>query len=194
MTHQLMRITTLRPWCDVESPDSRVMFRTAAGRWLLFHTTTCEAADHILARGFEDHTCRIGFQQRASTHAVYFGGVPAIPVSVDYFDERVMTAASMAWIVVEAPPDAWPHAAVNHQQDPSWPLYQVCYQAAQVNTWPRRRLPVEAVLDYRPSLVADHLEWISEAVGQGWLAPGILARVKRRIDEYAATHHPRHGR
>ena len=56
----------LDPWCDLECPDSRVIFRTAARRWLFFHTTTCEAADQILPRGFQNHTCRIGFQQRAS--------------------------------------------------------------------------------------------------------------------------------
>jgi hypothetical protein len=164
----------LEPWTEHPHPDWDVMFSTDAGAWLLFHTTTPDRATRILDVGFEDHTARIGFDQRASAHGVFFGGVPAIPASIDYFHPGMMTAADIAWLVVEAPTEAWPDQAVSHYQDPTWPLYQVCYGADQVNAWPRRLLPTCDVLSFRPALAEQGMTWIREAVERGWLSSDVL--------------------
>jgi len=169
------RVTGLRPWTDYPQPDSDVIFTTEAGTWLLFHTTTPERAARIVEGGFEDHTAAIGWDRRLSAHGVYFGMVPAIPCSIDYFHGDMMTADAIAWIVVEAPATAWPHQAVSHRQDSTWPLYQVCYRADQVNAWPRRCLLPCEVLVFRPLLsTGEYLESIREAVREGWLPSAIL--------------------
>jgi hypothetical protein len=172
------------PWWDGDTPpDALTVFRTAADGWLLFHTTASANAEPILRDGFEDRTCLVGYAQRPSQHGVYFGMVPPIPVSIDYFDPRLMTADAIAWLVVEAPPEAWPGLALSHAQAHTWPLYQVCYRAEVVNRWPRRRLLVSEVVGYRPELLLEWDggggQWLEEAIAEGWLPPVVLEHFHR---------------
>jgi len=178
----------LPSWTDCPQPDFDVIFSTETGAWLFFHTTTPARATRILDGGFEDHTARIGFDGRPSAHGVYFGTVPAIPCSIDFFHGEMMTADTIDWIVVEAPAAAWPDQAASHRQDPTWPLYQVCYRADQVNAWPRRRLLPREVLTFRPGLsTGEPLEWVSDAVREGWLPSDILDVARTREMHAART-------
>lgn len=161
-------------------------FGTASGGTLLFHFTPTVNAEVIERDGFEDHTCHIGFDGRPSAHAVYFGTVPPIMSSIDSFHPGAgHRPGDITWFLVEAPAGMWPAQALSHHQDSAWPLYQVCYKAALCNTWPRRRVPVEDVLAYRPGLLAhpDGVKWIEEAVRNEWLDPKILARFTTETSE-----------
>jgi hypothetical protein len=161
-------------WTEYENPDARVAFLTPDGGPLLFHTTESRHVAAILADGFKDHTCSIGFNRRSSAHGVHVGFVPAIPASVDYFDPRY-EPIDAAWILVRAPKGA-ERLAVSLNQDTSWPLLQACFSASAINQWPREQLFPNDVLRYRPHLRLE--TYVDEAIDAGWL-PRDLALGRR---------------
>jgi hypothetical protein len=122
---------------------------------LLYHTTTADRADNIMACGFRDYATVN--KRLTATHryepGVWFGDVPAL--DDDLFDGVGLfnfDAERQAFIAVNlySLPYANPYAGIQSSSvDTTWPGTQFWAKAAVWNRFPRKRVSLDEVIRLR---------------------------------------------
>jgi hypothetical protein len=150
----------------------------------LYHTTTLDKADSIMAVGFRDHATVNRRLTATYTYepGVWFGDLPAI--DDEWFDGIGLfnfDAERQAFVAVDA---QFPYPGVrSSSEDSTWPGTQYWTKASVWNQFPRTRLSLDEVIRLRLTRDPMHCQMVNEwERGKRDYNVEFMARVRKVLD------------